>query len=117
MGDGRSAERMKRGDELNGVGRNGFSDCALAREAGQGRNGEDVELQSEEFLRALVVLIRRNGSVVAVVHPHACGGGLGDVSVMEVVRELEAVAPATDDERESENGEDAGLEELEDCEL
>jgi len=88
MGDGRSAERMKRGDELNGVGRNGFSDCALAREAGQGRNGEDVELQSEEFLRALVVLIRRNGSVVAVVHPHACGGGLGDVSVMEVVREL-----------------------------
>src|SRR6185503_18831860 len=94
-----------------------MSQNGLTREGRQRRNREEAKLRSKELVLDLMM---RKGSCcgfVAMVQPHASGGGLGDISVVEIVREFFAVAPATDHEGEGENRENTRLEELKDCQL
>lgn len=87
------------------------------REMRQLRNRQHAQLRAEELLLNLTLGSLRNDNLVAMFQPHAGGGGFGDVSVVEVMGEFEAVAPAADDEGKSENRKNARLEEAERCEL
>ena len=79
----------------------------------QVRDGHHAQLRAEELVLNATLSTLRDCSVVAMVEPHARGRRFGDISVVEVMRELEAVAPASDDEGKSEDGENARLEEAE----
>jgi len=103
---------MKRRYKFDDMRRSRICDELQAREMRHARNRKDTELRSEKLVLNLALWGLRNCDIVAMVQPHACGRGFGDVCVVEVVRELEAVAPATDDQGHSEHGENAGLEEV-----
>ena len=80
----------------------------------RGLNRNGVEVGRKKLVLDLLMRERIGDRVIAVVEPHARGRSLGDAGV-EVMRKLEAVAPAADNESHCQYGEDAGLEELENC--
>lgn len=106
---------MKRRDELYIGGCNRFCKTALTGEMRKRRNGNDGDLRSQEPDWLLLKQNRSDRSVVAVVQPHPGRGGFAYVGVVEVVRQFQAVAPATDNQGKRQDGENPGLKKLKYC--
>ena len=86
--DGRGTKRVKRWNEFGGVRLRWLLNRPSVTEMWQRRNSQYPELKRQKFLRILLVLNGNRYEIVPLVHPHTGGRGLGDVGIVEIVREL-----------------------------
>jgi len=73
------------------------------REMRQRRNCNNTKLRTQQLVLDLALRTMRNCDLVAMVEPHARGRRFGDICVVEVMRELETVTPASNDQSKSED--------------
>jgi len=86
----------------------------IAREARKLWSAKCEKRQSGNPLGRDLVLRRHSERIVTMVHPHAGGRGLGNLGVVQILRELVSVAPATYRDSQRDAGKNIRLKKLPD---
>lgn len=105
---------MERRNERRNSRLNRCRENLFAREMGKAGYFERTERGADQRLQLNMLLNRLDDGTMAVVHPHADGGGLGYIRIVLIMRQPEAVTPDAYYQNECQNWQDIRPEELRD---